>query len=127
VRRKSQQTRARFQGSKETVPQRQRRRWSVASKRELVEEWQQSGLTRAQFCRQRNLHYGRFLAWIRGYTKQDQQFLEVKVGEEKCRPSASQPTGAVAEIISPAGWRLRLPTDCPTHSARQWLQLIVSC
>jgi len=66
VREKRQQTRASLKGSK-SVARRQRRRWSEASKRQLVEAWKQSGMTRAEFCRRHGLDYGRLGAWSKQF------------------------------------------------------------
>lgn len=125
VRKESRQTRIAPQGNQAEAPRRQRRRWSEGEKRRLVEEWQRSDLSRAEYCRRHGLTYCRFLAWHKALTGGD-EFVEVNLQEPApARPPIGAPAEAMAEIVAPSGWRLRLPVHYSNPA--ELVKLIAKC
>ncbi len=64
----------------EHVVGRERRRRSSEEKADWVERWCESGLSRAEFCRQERIPYGSFVRWIAQWMEQEEarpEFVEV--------------------------------------------------
>ena len=116
---------AESQGIKNNAPQRQRRQWSQATKRQLVEQWQQSGKTRTQFCREHEICYTLFLGWIRDAAVGRGGFIEVNM-RDSGKTSPRTPCDPV-EIVSPNGWRIRLPREVDLSQPAPILNLVARC
>jgi hypothetical protein len=75
------------ENSRQSEIEEKRRFW-----RQQIEGWRTSGLTRAEYCRQHNLSYDRFIYWKRKFSKESNPaFIELKL------PAVPYP-----KMISPA-------------------------
>jgi hypothetical protein len=86
----------------------------------VVEEWQDSGLSKTAFCKQKGLAKSVFYYWQKRH-KEDQSnggFIPIKVnnGNRICSPS-------VIEITYPNGVIVRLPGQTLPAIVRQYLHL----
>jgi len=62
------------ENSRQAELEEKRRYW-----KQHIEDWRTSGLTRADYCRQHNLSYGRFIYWNRKFRKEPSPaFIELK-------------------------------------------------
>jgi len=115
---------AEIQGIEKERPVRQRRSWSQGEKRRLVEQWNQSGLSRLAFCRQLGLCYSGFLRWEREVAVGGSDgFVEVKIG------ATQQPSSAfdLAELIAPNGWRIRLSFGYDRREIAALMEMMQQC
>ncbi len=72
---------------------------------EMIEQWQQSGLTKKAFCEQQSIRHHSFFYWYKCYRQQqagidnnESAFLKLQV--------ASPVAGATVEVHFPGGVRL---------------------
>ncbi|CDT33751.1 conserved hypothetical protein [Sphingobacterium sp. PM2-P1-29] len=81
---------------------------STEEKREymklMVSEWQQSGKSKKQYCRENDLNYAKFQYWIKRSKEESMDmghFVELKESTRDCS----------VEIIYPNGVRLKVEAD----------------
>ena len=83
--------------------------------RERIEEWERSGLTQVEFCRQKKLSLSSLRWWKWELARRDRlgsqpMFLPVRLtdleGQEKAR---SREPGNALEIVVESGYRIRVP------------------
>jgi hypothetical protein len=103
---------------------------------ELLAELDSSGLSRAEFCRQRNLNYATMSKWVsrrsqsvqadspptnrrRRRTGQPARFVEVSLAD---RPG---PTGY--EVLLRAGRTIRVPAEFDAEAVARLIQTVESC
>lgn len=87
-------------------------------------------MTRAEFCRRHGLDYGRFGAWSKQYGEALPGFVEVAMDGPADDLQKGSPCGkgeAMAEIVSPSGWLLRLPANYGADCASELLKIIAKC
>ncbi len=97
----------------------QEKKLSRAEMFPIVEEWQNSDLSMAGFCKQRGIAKSVFYYWQKKY-KEDQSiggFVPIKVDNGN-RPSNS----SMIEIAYPNGVIVRLPNQTLPTIVRQYLQ-----
>jgi transposase-like protein len=97
-------------------------RWSREEGKNLVEQWQQSGLDKLTFCREHGITYSRFLYW-------NKQVSESKIGNN-VRPGfvaiTVEPENAFKGICLQGsnGLLLHVSNDLPSI---QFVKALLSC
>lgn len=117
-------------GINKGTTRRHRRTWDQAQKRQLVGQWQQSGVSRREFCRLSGLCYSAFLRWSReAPVDGNNRFVEVKFEKEARNISGLKMETAfdLAELVAPNGWRVRLPQNFDAGQMREVLKILDRC
>jgi hypothetical protein len=103
-----------------------RTRLTRERQRELIAQWQQSGLSRAEFCRQRELCYGSFGNWMKREQEEAARctgaLMEVRLTEDAV---ANAMTGV--ELIAPNGWRVCLNENFEDARLMRLLKVVSRC
>ena len=93
-----------------------RRRWSTVHKRAFLREFEASGLSAAQFCREQGLSEVTFSGWRRKLAKTDANPAGSSVPFARVRVLAPEPAPdgaeAMVRIETPGDWRLTVPVGC---------------
>lgn len=88
-----------------------RKKYSAEEKAKYCGEWQESGLSRNEFCRERRLPLATFCTWLtRAKRKVDSKFSFIPI-KTKCE----ERTDAVIEIKWPNGLLCRFPDKLDTR------------
>lgn len=83
-----------------------RRYTSKGDRKTHLEQWQKSGLSKSEYCRQKDIPLTSFLGWRRAASKMPPTFKPLTVSS--AAPSSKAETACVVEIQSSAGIRIRL-------------------
>lgn len=90
-----------------------RKRRTLDRRAAVLRELDESGLSMAEFCRQRKLAYGTLAGWRRALRRQRTSFVEVEIAEDKRSSPVSSgaclwDAGLCAELLLPGGAVLRV-------------------
>ena len=101
-----------------------RRSWSAAQKQDLLHEFAGSGLSAAQFCRERGLSAVTFSAWRRKFAKASaavpMAFTRVRVVDDDSNRSAAW----AVHIDGPGEHRFRVPVGCDPQWVARLLRAV---
>lgn len=95
----------------------------------IVEEYKNSNLTQAEFCRQKDLALAKFVYYLQRYRKQN----NIKAQREKplfSEISISQPIIASANEIKidlPNGFRCKVPSSISAEVLKKIMGALLSC
>jgi len=105
----------------------------------LVRQQEESGLTQAAFCRERQINLGTFAWWRRKCRTADADGSAAGTRPQRGRIRPTQPStnphrfmevevvGARSkryEIVVPSGWRLRIPTDFDAENVTRLIRAV---
>lgn len=86
-------------------------------RRQMIERWQQSGLSQIAFCRQENISFHGFYYWKKRFCKEKKppagKFLKLRA------PAASSTGNIFAEVILTNGVRIHLHREVPLQALKQ--------
>ena len=106
---------------------RERRRRTREQKTKLVERWCESGLSRAEFCRQEGICYGSFLGWIAQWVEESAEAPEfVEVIEEPLAVRSPGEDSAI-EMVAPNGWRVRMRGGVEIQNVERIVEVLSRC
>lgn len=80
----------------------------------LLREFEDSGLTMAEFCRRREVGYSTMAAWRRSFRERTAAFVEVEPLQSVAAPAARSNGRLCAELVLPGGAVLRVYQIHPT-------------
>jgi hypothetical protein len=108
-----------------------RRRRTQAEIEVLVREFRESGLTQAAFARQVGVHPLSVLRWVRSVPEappsSSPRFLPVRIRPESTNPVPAPGPEDWPEMVSPSGWRLRVPPRVDPGRLGELLNLLARC
>jgi len=96
---------------------------------EMLRAWQRSGLSQAEFCRQRGVNAGTFVWWKRQLQKRagdapkrrgrPRQFVEVRL--------AGTPSASMYEVVLPRGRSIRVSPQFDPETLSRLIPVVESC
>jgi hypothetical protein len=103
--------------------------------RRVMRQWQQSGLSAARFCRQRNLSLPSFYAWKRTLAQRDAEaarFVPVRIVPDQQIPTVTGeargipvgPASAALEVVLGSGRRVCIGTAFDEATLRRLLAVL---
>jgi hypothetical protein len=87
--------------------------------RDLLAQWQASGLSGAGFCRENDLSYYQFKYWLK-------RIRSLEAGESGLFARVSTPAGGI-HLVLPGGLRLELEPDFDEATLQRFLRAAGSC
>ena len=96
--------------------------YSVEEKKEFLELWRESKLTKKEFCKEFGLNYKSFNNWPYQIASKKPKPITC---QEVQMPKAKEPeTPILIEVLFPSGFQLKVPNE----TSAEWLsKLIRSC
>ena len=110
-------------------PDSRRRYRSRSEVQDLVRQFHQSGLSAEDFAARMGVHPMSVRRWLRLSSSQAStpdakpRFIPVQLRP----PDPALPHGSSAEIINPAGWRLRFPMTVDSQSLAPLIDILRRC
>lgn len=109
--------------------------------RSIVEQWEWSGLSRAEFCRQRGINGGTFAWWKRRLRqasgelparrgrprKGAERFVEVRVAPASAVELAGTSSLPAYEIVLARGRSIRVPSQFDGQTLSRLISAVESC
>lgn len=94
----------------------------------IVEEYQTSNLTQAEFCKQKNLTLAKFVYYLQIYRKQNniRQKEKPSFSEISILQPITSPTNEI-KIELPNGFRCQVPSAISTDALKKILGALLSC
>ena len=97
-------------------------RYGSKEKEAFCVEWESSGLSQSQYCREKGINAMTFNGWVKKYLRGDKKFIPVKVEEEPV-----QLAGDIIELTIKGKLIIKLPSNMEVSLLTKLLKEFSKC